>query len=286
MQASYQNPNEREEILQVLDAAFPSIVERIELAHSLGWNWEDCTTPFVSREEGEIVAHVGVLETKLRVNGEDLELAGVHAVSCKPEHRRKGHMRRAMTAALAYIDSKKLPSLLTCEKPELYTSFGFEAVSEHMSWVSSPSTKNQSLLQALENNASNLEVLQQALQARAPISETWCMRDQGWVFGICEVFCSKGLQRIQTNESKDLFVVSQNKDNALHLYDIVAKERPSFHEVISQVPGKFDQVCIHFPTQGWIEPESLESFPPDDVLMVRGNLPLAEVRCFPPTARW
>ncbi|TNE43665.1 MAG: GNAT family N-acetyltransferase [Deltaproteobacteria bacterium] len=286
MQASYRNPDERTGIYEVLEAAFPSIVSRIELARELGWEWEGTTTPFVSEVDGDVVAHVGVLETTLLVQGQRINIAGVHAVGCRPEFRKQGHMRTAMNDALAYVDSKNLPALLTCSVPAIYASFGFQPVQEHKAWFDKRSTPAAPKLQPLSTNSTHLQQLHQALLERAPISESWCVRDEGWLFGICEVFAAKGLGWIGTNNEMDLFVVSQIRDNVLHLYDVVAPEIPPLDEVIAKVPGTFAQVCVHFPTDRWEPPTRWELMPEDDVLMVRGNLPLPEIRCLPPTARW
>ena len=287
MPADYMNKSECEQIFSVLDATWPRIVPGIRTCAKLGWDWKQVTTPFVGRKDGEIVAHVGVLRSEMFMQGARLPIAGIHAVSCKPEYRGNGLMREAMEQALSYVDEIGQIALLTCSQPDIYTRFGFTAYPEHRGIYvrSSEGPVDQPLCPFLESGLP-LSALQLELSARVPTSTRWSMVDSGAVFGICEYFEAGGLRRIHCDNEGKLFVVYEVHDGTLELIDVVTRELPELAQILRMIPERFSRVRCHFTVDTWEEPDEWEPLPSDDVLMLRGEGIVPAEICLPETARW
>jgi GNAT superfamily N-acetyltransferase len=131
MHSLYSNPDDRSVLYGLFDVIWRGMATKLETAARFGWQWDMLTTPFVSRAEGRIVSHVGVLDLPVRLGGRDMHVAGVHAVCTHPSHRRRGHFRAAMEEALAFIDARWSTAKLHTDKPWLYEPFGFRVVPQH-----------------------------------------------------------------------------------------------------------------------------------------------------------
>lgn len=285
--ASYASREGARAILSVLDSTWPGFAERIARAGALGWHWGEVTTPFLSEQDGEAVAHVGVLRLELLVRGERVPAAGVHAVCCRPSGRGQGHMRAAMEAALAHIDALGLPALLTCEEPAIYERFGFSPVQELRSWFRRPEITASRPGRRLDvDRSADVAALRAGLRKRTAVSERFAVVDPGWLFGLCELLSNKTLRRVRRIEELGVWVVCEVQDRVLELYDVVGPVIPPLEALTPHLPGSFERVRVHFPPDLLGVPDSVEPLPMDDRLMVRGALDLRGGICLPPTARF
>lgn len=288
MQSTYED--HRDAIYRIFDAAWTGLSSRIELARKFGWEWEQTTTPFLSFAGTQAVAHVGVLRVNLHLDGQDIPIAGIHAVCCLPEHRRKGHMREAMEAALAAIDERGQSALLTCGDPAIYEPFGFAKIHEHRALFARPDGPLASPAVQLDaQDPAQLEALHQRLRTRHPTSARFCVREPGWLFGICEVFSQRGLDRLHKLPDELGFAVYHIADETLELIDIIADEPLPLAQVVSHIPGPYKHIRVHFSADLMGTPTSLIPQEKDDVLMVRGPLgefDFPQLTCLPSTARW
>ena len=85
LRTSYEDPNVLAGVLDLLALVFPFFREQEKAARRLGLRWEECSTPFVVREKGRIVAHVGLLGLPVVMNGELRIVGSVHGVATHPE---------------------------------------------------------------------------------------------------------------------------------------------------------------------------------------------------------
>jgi GNAT superfamily N-acetyltransferase len=125
-------PGARAETLELLGRMWTKLPGAVVRARGWGVDWCEVSTPFVQHEAGRIVAHVGVLEIPVVLDGQQRTVAGIHAVCTHPDHRRRGHMRAAMERALAWVDARYQTALLWANDPGIYGRFGFVAREESM----------------------------------------------------------------------------------------------------------------------------------------------------------
>jgi predicted acetyltransferase len=77
-------------------------------------------------DDGEIVSQMGVLPFRMRWNGVTIDAGGVTAVSTLPTDRRRGHLRKLMTRALAEMrDRGQSVGVLWASMAAIYQRYGF-----------------------------------------------------------------------------------------------------------------------------------------------------------------
>ena len=105
-------------VFELLDTWIPALSsKRHTAAAALGSRWEDCSIPFVQERDGRLLAHVGLLDTRLRCGSEVLEVGGVHAVYTRPEEGRRGLYRELIEEVLALCDERYPAVKLSTEHP-------------------------------------------------------------------------------------------------------------------------------------------------------------------------
>ncbi|MHC4411127.1 MAG: GNAT family N-acetyltransferase, partial [Planctomycetota bacterium] len=115
-------------VYALLGTAFHGMDLAIPSMEPLGAVWHELSTPFVIWENQEPIAHAGVLEIDLVVEGEPLRVPGIHAVCTHPDHRGRGHARELMERALVHIDARFATSILFADVPAMYEKFGYRTV--------------------------------------------------------------------------------------------------------------------------------------------------------------
>jgi predicted acetyltransferase len=100
---------------------------------------EEMARPQVLIDGGEIVASLRVYPFRMLVNGAPVDMGGVSAVSCLPEHRRKGHVGRMLEHALAEMrDRGQLLSALYTPHPDLYRRYGWMTAAANLKYTWNP----------------------------------------------------------------------------------------------------------------------------------------------------
>jgi len=269
MHSLYSNPDDRSVLYGLFDVIWRGMATKLETAARFGWQWDMLTTPFVSRAEGRIVSHVGVLDLPVRLGGRDIHVAGVHAVCTHPSQRRRGHFRAAMEEALAFIDARWSTAKLHTDKPWLYEPFGFRVVPQHRFHVerSGPSGRGRRVTEA------DLPTVHELLASRTPVSDVFAARDPGWLFGIDEVLWTGGLDHLVLLDAPRSLIACEVVDGVLRLYDTVAPERLSLDAVLAAAPAAFHAVELWMPVDLLAPAARPSPYPAGDLLMVRGDWP-------------
>lgn len=131
MRAPYDaHPQLIEQVFDLLETAFEGVRTGRSAAERLDWHWQDISMPFVTFEAGALIAHVGVLELPLWVEGKRVLVGGVHAVVTAESHRLRGHARRLLEEALAWCDERYESVVLSTADPGVYEGVGFRVLQE------------------------------------------------------------------------------------------------------------------------------------------------------------
>lgn len=161
-------------MFSLLDLAFPGLPAHVRALEPLGLRWDQVSAPFLVTDGDQPLAHVGVLEVPMVLDGRERLVGGIHAVCTHPNHRRRGYFRLAMDEALAWCDERYATALLIAGDSELYEPFGFHVVRESRFVTPvcrSANTPDRQSLRRLDlDQPADLRLLHRLLEERAPVS--------------------------------------------------------------------------------------------------------------------
>jgi predicted N-acetyltransferase YhbS len=83
------------------------------------------------REDGRLIASVGLVVVAVEAGGKAFTVAGVGGVIVSHDHRRQGHLRPTLDAALeraATLGPERAMLFCSYEKAPIYASFGFREI--------------------------------------------------------------------------------------------------------------------------------------------------------------
>ena len=269
----YVDPRARASLFALLDDAFPrDLSERIATAAADGFVWEDVTEPFVRFEGGEAVSHVGVLEHRVELDGQDVVVAGVHAVATRSDRRHRGLARACLADATRWIDERFSIAKLSTNVPAVYAPHGFRPLGLHHFAVDHAGGEDRGRpLRADTERAWFLDLCAR----RDPVSHRFASRDPGWLVGIALALQRRTLADLVVLDALGTVVDWSVTDGVLELHDVFARELPRLDDLLRLAPPHraarvmfcADRLAprapaVPMPDAGW--------------LMVRGDWPLGD----------
>lgn len=265
------DPDVQAEALDLLGRIWTKLPAAVARARAWGVDWCEVSTPFVQHEAGRIVAHVGVLEIPVLLEGEPRTIAGIHAVCAHPEHRRHGHMRAAMERALAWVDARYETALLWANDPGIYGRFGFVAREESM-FVGPTRGDRASGLQPLTLDwAADVAFLRERLAARSPVARSIATREPGWLALLDLALWTPG-PSLAYLPDLECIVVYAVRERFLDLYDVIAREIPTLADIAARLGERIDTAIVYFSPELLAAPGLVaEPTVMIDSLMVRGR---------------
>jgi len=270
----YDDPVMRARIHALFETVWPRLPERIAIAASLGADWHAVSTPFVAMEGDQVIAHVGVIEIALVLEGQRRVVAGVHAVATHPAHRYRGHCDRLLRRAVGYAANRSETAQLTTELPRVFRPHGFRDIPQTCFELAVPRFAAPALRRLSHEAADDVALVWRLLAARTPVSQRLGVIEPGWLFFIDEVLANYGFGRLYYASDLDAVVALEVKDQVLCLYDIVASTLPPIEEIAARVATPFERVQVYFSPDRFSLPVVAERDAyPGDFLMVRGPYP-------------
>ncbi len=277
---------------RLLAAHWPRLASVIPRARSLGADWTRMSTPFVRLEGDEPVAHVGVLEIPLVIDGTPVTAAGVHAVCTAAPWRGRGHSRALMERALAWADARTDTVVLHANDPALYERYGFRAVPQFVWTTPAPEVARTRPMPVLSDRRSaDVATVFRSFRGRVPVAETLGVGEAAELFVLDEVLGTGGFARLWWSERLGCVVAAQideddeGEDDVLRIYDVVGPRFPTLSEIVAEIDGQITRVEVYFAPERWPQhewvPRPLAS---PDTLMVRGRFTDAAI-AVPPLAR-
>jgi predicted N-acetyltransferase YhbS len=268
------DPDFRSETLELLGRMWTKLPSAVERARASGADWFDVSTPFVEYEAGRIVAHVGVLEIPVVLDGERRTIAGIHAVCTHPEHRRRGHMHAAMQRALAWVDARYETALLWANDPGIYGRFGFRACEESMfvgPVQGGPASRLRSLML---DQVDDVAFLREGLANRKAVSRTIATHEPGWL-ALLDLALWKPGPNLAYLPDLECIVAYAVRERFLDLYDVIAREIPTLADIAARLGERIDTAIVYFSPDLLAAPGMVaEPTVLIDSLMVRGRWPL------------
>ena len=261
----------------------PAAAER---AGVLGFRWTDVSTPFVRWAGERAIAHVGVIEVPLVLEGRRVRVGSVHAVCTDPDLRGRGHCRSLLEEALAFCDARYETLMLTTLIPDLYAKFGFRTLQEHAYARALSSSRSVRAVPALRGLSADVPddvaLLRRLLAERAPVSARVGSLEKGTVLVVAVLLTWGDFSRVHYHEALDVVTVHEVHDHTLLLYDVVGRTVPPLEQLTESIDA--DRVVVLFPPErlgdGFVaepwDPVRAQSlgYGDETVLMARG--PFAE----------
>ena len=278
--ASYDEPALIGRVLDLLAKVFPSFELQERAARRWGLRWDACSTPFVLERDGELLCHVGVLETPVVIAGREVRVGNVHAVATRRDHRRRGLLRAVMEEVLPWCDARYETLQLATDSPEVFTPFGFRPQAEHHFVLpAKPLAEHAPRARALDDPA----CLTRLLSARAPVSSLLGTRDRQ------VLLFNEARRPLLYAADLDVAVAGEVRGHRLVLDDVIGARVPALSSIVSRCAPDVDEVELHFAPDG-VAPDldavSVAEPMDEDVLMVRGPFSVGGKPCkLPPTAR-
>ncbi|MEQ9325477.1 MAG: GNAT family N-acetyltransferase [Polyangiaceae bacterium] len=271
------DPEARAALDRLYDAVWPGLVERIARARQLGADWYEVSTPFAHFEEGRALAHVGVVPIPLVMEGERVNVAGIHAVATHPDHRRRGLVRGVLERAIAFAEERFATQQLTTFVPEVFTGHGCRRLPQHHTVVAMPKRDRPSLAPVSIDDAPTRERLRALVRQRTPVSHRLGPIDGGHMVFINEVLETGGLERFRYDPELDVAVVVREREGALEVMDLIAREVPPLDEVLARLDTQLERARLCFtPDRFDVVPLAVEPAWPEDSVMARGPYPPEE----------
>jgi hypothetical protein len=201
------------------------------------------------RWEGErAVAHVGVIELPLVIEGRRRSVGSIHAVCTDPDRRGRGLGRGLMQEALAACRGRHETLVLTTLVPDFYHPLGFRPVQEHAFARALPPRAGRGLGgRPLTGAPADVRLLRRLLERRAPVSERLGSLERGVVFVVALMLAWGDLSRVHYHPELDALTVHEVRDRTLLLYDVVAPAIPSLERLAAAIGADADRVLAFFP---------------------------------------
>jgi GNAT superfamily N-acetyltransferase len=259
---SYRDDPERfGRIRPLLGAVFTGLPAVETEARRRGLRREEVSVPFLRLSGGRPVAHVGLLELPLHVDGETVTVGGIHAVCTLPDHRRRGFARELLAEAIEYGLDRYGTLTLTTEDPWIYEPHGFRIVDESRFVTDAPPSRpgrRPHVRRFDGRSAADVAMLRALLMERASVSRHFGVVGEEAIF-----LFNTALTPLDVAEDLGAVISAARDGGTLALYDVVAREMPTLAEILARY-DPVERVEVYF------APDRLDG---NDHLMVLGPFP-------------
>jgi len=245
MLANYANdPTLFKRCIRLIDSVFPGVENVAMTGMKYDACWDKISLPFIVEDNGEVIAHLGLIPLELMLNHQKRKVAAIHGICVKPEFRGRGLFKQLMREALTYIANHFSASLLFTDKPDLYHPYHFLVLPEYDYRVNSPGLfqKKKSDLRVLElDNTHDLQIMHDLLANRLPLSKQLSLLNESTIFTLDNLN-----KKIYFSAQLNAIIIYQIVDQTLYLKDIVAERHYQLNEIIEKIPENFDKIILQF----------------------------------------
>lgn len=278
-------PRERAR-LDLLASIWPRLRPAIARAEPLGADWFAMSTAFDHVVGDEVVAHAGVLEIPMVIDGAATRVAGIHAVCTAAAHRGRGLARGVIQAAVAHAEAFAPTIVLHANDPAIYDRFGFRPIDQWVWWRDVDDRRRAAPMRRLSaDRPQDVAMVHAAFVDRLPVAASLGIGEAAPLFVLDEILGCDGFARLWALDDLGVVVAADLEDRLLQIYDVVGRTWPPLDELLARAPGRVDRVEVFFAPERWADAAwRVRPGEPVDTLMVRGPFTQAPIG-MPPLAR-
>ncbi len=250
--------------------------------------WDPTYHPYTLFDDGRAIANVSMFALPLVVGGKPITVAGIQSVMTHPDYRGQGLMKRLFEVMLHDIDSGFEASLLFTEKPNLYTKFGFQTVSESCFVLPYEHTGvcEERVRRLNAFDPSDMQLINTLLHLRTPASEHFFPLHYKSSFYL-NIYDQHAHERLYYAKDLNAIIVFAVNNDTLELYDLIAPTFQTLEDVCAQIPASFSKITLHFCPDRFTN-VNWTPVPHESTLqlMVRGNFDGQKCLKYPETAKF
>lgn len=244
MLANYtSDPNLFMRCMNLIDNVFPGVKNMATSAMKYNACWDKTSTPFIIEENGEIVAHLGVIPLKAMLNHKTHHVAALHGICTKEVFRGRGLFKQLMQEAIQYIGNNYDTAILFTDQPSLYTPYKFSILPEYDFIIDSLTIKKTAsdLRLLMLDDANDLRIIKELLANHVPLSNQMSLLNEPTLFVLNnltnKLFFSQWLHAI---------IIFEIKERCLFIKDILSQKQLDIDEIVNVVPGEYEKVILQF----------------------------------------
>ena len=244
MKANYlSEPNLYNECMLLMDSCFPGVKVMADKGKMHNAHWDKSSTPFIMRQNHEVIAHLGILPFEFIIQEKHYQGAALHGICTKQEFRRKGLFRQLMQEALEYVRQHFDFAFMFTDKPYLYEQFGFKAVKEYdFIYDYTPQNNQNNKVRMLDlDDSREWALLQSHYQNRIPLSKAVSIINETTVATLNALHMP-----VYYLEDYDVLVVYQMKDHILYVKDIIAIKPCDLNSILNCIGNDATKIILQF----------------------------------------
>jgi len=230
--------------VDLLDEAFPGIKPTLSRYETLGFHEE--STHFVKEFKGKPIAHVGVWEYPIMVDGQCIKAGALSAICTSKSHRGQGLASALIQEALDWTEERYEFAMLFTSIPDFYQKLSFQVIQEYRSYLTFRHKKGSQKLATLTFPQDNALVVR-CFQEREALSNNLWTKDYGAFACFNALFLTfPTYASFYYSPSLDAILSFEIKDKSLHLFDIIAKKLPSLDQILEHLPEDIEEIYFYF----------------------------------------
>lgn len=229
--------------MNLIDSVFPGVKNMAITAMKYDACWDKDSTPFLIEENGEIIAHLGVIPLEVMLNHKKHRVAALHGICTKEALRGRGFFKQLMQEAMRYIESNYDTAILFTDQPSLYTPYRFSVLPEYDFVIDSLNIKKVvSDLRLLSlDNVNDLNTIQKLLSNHVPLSNQMSLINESTLFLLNNL-----TNKLYFSQQLNMVIIFEIKDQCLLIKDILSQRQLAIDEIISILPDDYEKVILQF----------------------------------------
>ena len=227
-----------------ISKVFPSI--SFKDWYSKGF-WASNFIPYSIIDSGKIISNVCVSLMSLWLNGQKINALQIGAVGTLPEYRNQGLSRVLLNYVLdKYEKNTDLIFLFANETVmDFYPKFGFTHVEEKLFLLVSDIPEQKNSVRKLNIDVeSDYNILLNLINNRKNISNKFGAEDYGHItmWHVLNIY----FDDLYYLEDDDIIIIKREKDNVLHIYDVIYRSLFDFEILLPKIIGSNSVKAIKY----------------------------------------
>lgn len=229
--------------IQLIDDVFPGIKKVAMQGMKYGACWDKVSLPFIIENNGEVIAHLGIIPLEILLHQKQCHVAAIHGICVKENFRGQGLFKQLMQEAIHYIQQHFDAALLFTDQPDLYTRYHFSILPEYDFIIDYPKyqTPTTDLRTLSLDNKDDLNLIQDLLHDHLPTSNQMSLVNESTIFILDNLH-----KKIFFSAHINALIVYEIKDNCLVLKEVLSKKLFTLDDIAKCIPERFNKIVLQF----------------------------------------